>query len=108
MIIVRFIAPSHKFAIRNSQSEIVLQSYVFKLERLTFNSRRWWRDPVGNLADISHRMHQAPHILSILYSRQPFRLSLGKLFLANQVAPNVEVVAGKFPDVPMKSRVWEI
>ena len=85
-----------KFAIRNSQSN------VFKLKRLAFNASRRRRDPVGDLARLSHRMHQAAHVFAIFHRRQPFRLAPLKLFRSDQVSLDVEMMAGVFPNMAMK------
>jgi hypothetical protein len=51
-------------------------------------------------------VHQATHVLAIRHRRQPFRFLPFKLLGADQMSLDVEVMAGIFTEVAMKSRTW--
>src|SRR5205807_423640 len=84
------------------------QSHIFKRERLALDATGRRRDPVGDLADFSYRLHQAAHVFAIFICRQPFRLLRCEFFFRNQIAFDVEVVSGIFTNVTMKTNIRQI
>jgi hypothetical protein len=84
-----------------------LKANVLEFERLAFDSRRWRRDPVGNLARLDYRMHQTADIFAVFRGRKPLLLPFLKIFGGDRVAFEVEMVTGIFTDVPVESCVGQ-
>src|SRR5580765_9102846 len=84
------------------------QPYVFKLKRLPLDAGRRRRDPIGDLADFSHRFHETAHVLAIFKSWQPFSFLRFELFPGNQISVEIEGMSRVFADVPVKANVRQV
>src|SRR5215204_1524491 len=84
-----------------------LQPDVLELERLALDAGGGRGDPVGDLARLRHGVHETPDVLSICERREPSVPARLELLGGNQVAFEVEVVAGVLADVTVEARRGE-
>src|SRR5512144_2492099 len=83
------------------------EAHVLEVDGLPVDAARGRSDPVGHLARLDHRLHEAAHVGGVLRGGQPVAMASVPLRLADDVAVRRDLDLAERPDGPVEAAMGQ-